>query len=173
MRNIIKAALAAAGLTFGVFGFHHDANAQANLCALLPESDVSSVIGNPVKLDAGDEERNKAGSGSFRSRTCNYDPRKGLGTAPNNARVTITESSSPAIAAQMYKVQTQLSPGASSDVPLKGVGDEAQADPKGGTLYMRKKNISVYVQVGRRDLDVARESAMAKELAQKIAARIP
>jgi hypothetical protein len=96
----------------------------------------------------------------------------GIGSGPATVRVNVTEASSAPIAAQMFKVQTQFNPAGKGE-PVSGVGDEAQSYHTAGSIYMRRKNVVVDVHVGLRDLNADRESTMAKELALKIAARVP
>ncbi|HEX5281831.1 MAG TPA: hypothetical protein VFW28_17255 [Micropepsaceae bacterium] len=170
MRNNIGLVLAAAGLA--LFGFTPAARAQANLCAMLPGADVSSVVGSPVKLDGGSKpETNKSGTGTLTSQSCTYDPPGGIGSGPATVRVNITQASSVPLGAQMFKAQMQFNPVGKGD-PVSGVGDEAQSFRAAGSIYMRKKNILADIHVGLRDLNTDRELAMGKALAVKIAARV-
>jgi hypothetical protein len=148
--------------------------AQTKLCSLLPQAEVSSVLATPVKLSEGAVETNTTGSGTLRSQTCNYDPPGGIGSGPATVRVTIVEASTPSAAAQLFKVESQtLRPMVAGEArPLSGVGDEAAAFPKPGSVYMRKKNLTVDISVKLRDLNRDREVALGKELATKAASRI-
>src|SRR5215831_9320284 len=68
------------------------AQTNSNLCALLPDTDVTTVVGTPVKLSAKPIETNKTGGGgTLRSQQCVYDPPAGTGTGPTSARITISE----------------------------------------------------------------------------------
>jgi hypothetical protein len=149
------------------------ASAQTNstLCALLPAADVSAVVGTPVKLSAGAVETNKTAGGTLRSQRCTYDPPKGIGTGPTTVRITITEASAPAIAGQWFKMEASLAPSGPPQ-PLSGIGDEAVAFPKSGSVNMRKKSVMLDISVGRRDLDLQKEIEESKQLAQKAATRI-
>ena len=148
--------------------------AQTNLCSLLPQAEVSSVLATPVKLSEKAIETNTARGVTLRSQTCNYDPPGGVGSGPATVRVTITDASSPSVAAQLFKVESQtLRPMVAGEgQPLSGVGDEAVAFPEPGSVYMRKKNVTVDISVKLRDLNRAREVALGKELATKAASRI-
>jgi hypothetical protein len=150
------------------------AGAQTNLCALLPQSDVSSVVGTPVKLAEGRSENGLPGTGIVRSQTCNYDPPGGIGSGPATVRVTFSEGESPAAAARMLKAQLQFLPGvAGKGEALSGVGDEAQSFHTPGSVSMRKKAVIVDIHVGLRDLNLDKEVAMGKALALTIAAHVP
>jgi hypothetical protein len=148
--------------------------AQTNLCSLLPQADVSSVLATPVRLSEGAIETNTTGAVTLRTQTCNYDPPGGIGSGPATVRVTITNASSPSAAAQLFKVESQtLRPMVAGEgQPLSGVGDEAVAFPKPGSIYMRKKNLTVDISVKLRDLNRDREVTLGKELATKAASRI-
>ena len=128
-----------------------------------------------MKLAASAVETNKTGGGgTLRSQQCVYDPPRGIGTGPTTVRITISEASSPTIAAQWFKADADtLRPmTAGKGEPLNGIGDEAFAFPKAGAVYMRKKSTLVDISVGRRDLDLREEVDLGKQLAQKAAARI-
>jgi len=142
---------------------------------MLPQSDVSSAVGTPLKLTDSKVETNATGTATLQTQTCNYDPPGGIGSGPTTVRVIITAASSVPIAAQTYKFETQtIRPMvAGKGVPLSGVGDEAQSFHAPGTVYMRKKNIIADIHVGLRDLNLDKEVAMGRELALKIAAHIP
>jgi len=151
------------------------AQTNSNLCALLPDADVSAVVGTPVKLSAKPVETNKTGGGgTLRSQQCVYDPPAGIGTGPTSARITISEASSPAIAAQWFKMDAEtLRPmAAGQGLRLSGIGDEAFAFPKAGAVYVRKNSTLLDILVSRRDLDLQKEIDLGKQLAQKAAARI-
>src|ERR1700730_2563133 len=143
--------------------------AQTNLCSLLPQAEVSSVLATPVKLSEKAIETNTARGVTLRSQTCNYDPPGGIGSGPATVRVTISEASSPSAAAQLFKAQSEtlLPMVAGEGKPLSG-GDEAVAFPKPGSVYMRKKNVTVDISVKLRDLNRDREVALGKELATKV-----
>jgi hypothetical protein len=147
---------------------------QTNLCSLLPQADVSSVLATPVRLSDSAIETNTSASVTLRTQTCNYDPPGGIGSGPATVRVTISEASSLSAAAQIFKAQSQtlLPMVAGVGQPLSGVGDEAVAFPKPGSIYMRKKNLTVDISVKLRDLNRDREVGLGKELATKAASRI-
>ena len=110
----------------------------------------------------------------MQSQICNYNPPGGIGSGPTTAMVTFTETDSPSAAAQWFKAQLQFLPGVTGKgEPIAGLGDEALSFHASGAIYMRKKNVMVDVHVGRRDLDLDKEVAMGKALAQKIAAKVP
>jgi hypothetical protein len=151
------------------------AQTNSNLCALLPDTDVTAVVGTPVKLSAKPIETNKTGGGgTLRSQQCDYDPPRGIGTGPTTVRVTISEASSPSVAAQWFKTDAEtLRPmGAGNGQRLSGIGDEAFAFQKAGGVYMRKQSVMVDIIVGRRDLDLQKEVDQGKQIAQRAAARI-
>jgi len=169
MRSLVfvVAALTAGTISAG-------AQISTHLCALLPDADVSAVVGTPVKLVAGAVETTNVGGGTLRSQQCSYNPPGGIGSGPTTVRVTISEASSPAVAAQMFKVESQtLRPMVAGNAePVAGLGDEAVAFPKPGSVYMRKKGTIVDISVGLRDLDTVKAIALGKQLAQKAAARV-
>jgi hypothetical protein len=169
MRRILSFAV-----TLSWVAFPATAQTNPNLCAFLPEAEVSGVVGTPVKLTAGTVETNKTGAGTLRTQMCNYNPPGGIGSGPTTVRVTISEASSATMAAQLFKAESEtLRPMVAGKAePLSGVGDEAVAFPKPGSVYMRKKNVTVDISVGRRDLDLGKEVALGKQLAQRAAARI-
>jgi hypothetical protein len=148
--------------------------AQTNLCSLLPDAEVSSVLATPVKLSASAIETNTSGAVTLRTQVCNYDPPGGIGSGPATVRVTISEASSLSAAAQIFKAESQtLRPMVAGEgKPLSGVGDEAVAFPKPGSVYMRKKNVTVDISVKLRDLNRDREVVLGKVLATKAASRI-
>jgi hypothetical protein len=151
------------------------AAAQTNLCAMLPDTDVGAIIGNPVKLSAGNTNSSAlgGGAGTMQSQVCNYNPPRGIGTEPNTAMVTITSLASPTAAAQWFKAQLQFLPGVTGKgEPIAGVGDEALSFHQSGAIYVRRKNVMADVHVGRRDLDLDKEVAMGKAVAQKLVANI-
>jgi hypothetical protein len=109
----------------------------------------------------------------MRGQICNYDPPGGIGSGPTTVLVTITSTDSASTAAQWLKAQLQFLPGvAGKGEPLTGVGDEAVSFHASGSVYMRKKNVIADIHVGRRDLDLDKEVAMGKALAQKLVARV-
>ena len=174
MRIIVKLTVAIAVLAGAVRGLAFGVGAQTNLCALLSQADVSSVVGTPVKLAEGEPENGLPGTGMLRNQSCRYDPPGGIGSGPATVRVTFSEGESPAAAAKMFKAQLQFLPGvAGKGEPLSGVGDEAQSFHAPGSVYMRKKNVIVDIHVGLRDLNLDKEIAMGKALALKIATRVP
>lgn len=150
------------------------AQANPNLCALLPEADVSTVVGTPLKLSAGTIETNSTAGGTLRTQRCSYNPPGGIGSGPTTVRITISQASSPALATQIFKAEAKtLRPMVAGEgQPLTGVGDEAVAFSKSGSVYMRTKSVTVDISVGLRDLNLEKEVALGKQLAQKAAGRI-
>jgi hypothetical protein len=151
------------------------ATAETSLCAMLPQADVIGVVGTPVKLSEGKMDTSTLGGGlgSTRSQICSYDPPGGIGSGPTTVRVTITSTDSASAAAQWLKAQLQFLPSLTGKgEPLTGVGDEALSFHASGSVYMRRKNVIADIHVGRRDLDLDKEVAMGKALAQKLAARV-
>jgi hypothetical protein len=178
MRSIVNRTLAMAGLAGlagGVLALALPAWAQTNLCSLLPQADVSTVVGTPVKLSDSKVETSPTATGTLRTQSCNYGPPGGIGSGPANVRVTISQADSPAVAAQLFKSQAEtiLPMIAGKGESLSGVGDEARSFHAPGSVYMRKKNVTADIHVGLRDLDLDKEVAMGKELALKLAARLP
>lgn len=171
----VRQTLIAASLASGIFAFSSGAQGQANLCALLSQGDASSAVGTPVKLADSKVETNTTGTTTLRTQACNYDPPGGIGSGPATVRVIITDATSAPVAAQIFKFETQtIRPMvAGKGVPLSGVGDEAQSFHAPGSVYMRKKNVIADIHVSLRDINLDKEVAMGRELALKIAARIP
>jgi hypothetical protein len=161
--------------TMAISCFAVPAHAQKSLCSLLPQTDVSSVLGTPMKLSESAIETNSTRTGSLRSQTCNYGPPGGIGSGPATARVTISEVSPPTAATQMFKAESQtlIPMVAGKAQPLSGLGEEAVAFPAAGSVYVRKKNVLIDIAVGLRDLNRDKEIALGKELAAKATARIP
>ena len=142
---------------------------------MLPQADVTAVVGTPVKLSEGKIDTTPLGGGlgTTRSQICSYDPPGGIGSGPTTVRVTITSADSPSAAAQLLKAQLQFLPGLTGKgEPVMGLGDEALSFHASGAVYVRKKNVIADVHVGRRDLDLDKEVAMGKALAQKLVARV-
>jgi hypothetical protein len=150
------------------------AQTNSNLCALLPAADVSAIVGTPVKLSAKPVETSPTGGGgTMRSQSCVYDPPRGIGTGSTEVRITISEASSPTIATQWFKMYTSLVPSAAGKgEPLSGIGDEALAFPKAGSVYVRKKTTLLDILVSRNDLDLKKDLDLSKQVAQKAATRI-
>ncbi|HEV3056692.1 MAG TPA: hypothetical protein VGY48_00530 [Vicinamibacterales bacterium] len=175
MGSIGTRTLALAALAGGVLALALPVRAQTNLCSLLPQADVSSVVGTPVKLADSKIETSTSPTGTLRTQVCNYGPPGGIGSGPANVRVTISQADSTSVAAQLFKSQaeTLLPMVAGKSEPLSGVGDEARSFHVPGSIYMRKKNVTVDIHVGLVDLNLDKEVAMCKELALKLAARLP
>ena len=149
------------------------AAAQTNLCAMLPAADVTAVVGTPVKLSAGKVDTLPSGTGKIVSQVCNYNPPGGIGSGPTTVMVTVSQTDSPSAAAQWFKAQLQFLPGVTGKGdPIAGLGDEALSFHQSGAIYMRRKNIMADIHVGRRDLDLDKEVAMGKSIAQKLAAKV-
>jgi hypothetical protein len=174
MRSLLNLT-AIAGLAGVALALPPAATAQTSLCAMLPQAEVTAVVGTPVKLSEGKMDSSPLGGGlgTMRSQICNYDPPGGIGSGPTTVRVTITSTDSASAAVQWFKAQLQFLPSAAGKgEPLAGVGDEAVSFHASASIYMRKKNVIADIHVGRRDLDLDKEVAMGKTLAQKLAARV-
>lgn len=149
------------------------AQTSTNLCALIPDADVSAVVSTPVKLSTKPIETSKvAGGGTLHSQQCLYEAPGGIGTGTTSVRIGIDEADSPAVAAKWFKAMAELSSGAGKGAPLNGLGDEAIAYPQAGAVHLRKKNMLIDILVSRRDLNLQKELDLSKQLAQKAAARI-
>ena len=150
------------------------AQTSSNLCALMPDADVSAVVGTPVKLSAKPIETNPVGGGgTLHSQECLYEAPGGIGTGTTSVRIGVSEADSPAVAATWFKAMAEFNPSAAGKgEPLSGLGDEAIAYPKAGAVYVRKKNMLVNILVSRRDLNLEKELDLSKQLAQKAGARI-
>lgn len=173
MRRIATVTLIAAALVGAGLALAPAVAAQTSLCALLPQADVISVIGTPVKLSESKVDTLALRGGKMRSQTCDYDPPGGIGSGPTTVRVTISSTDSASAATQWFKAQLQFLPGlAGKGEPLAGVGDEAMSFHSAGSVYARKKNVMADIHVGLRDLNSDKEVAMGKALALKIAARV-
>ena len=138
---------------------------------MLPAADVTAVVGSPLKLVEGKIDTSPLANGKMRSQICNYEPPGGIGSGPTTAMVTINSTDSAPAAAQWFKAQLQFTPGGKGE-PLSGVGDEAVSFHASGSVYVRRKNVMANIHVGLRDLNLDKEVAMSKALAQKIAARV-
>lgn len=149
------------------------AQTSTNLCALMPDAEVSAVVGTPVKLSAKPMETNPVGGGgTLHSQECLYEAPGGIGTGTTSVRIGIDEADSPMVAAKWFKAMSELPSGAGKAEPLSGLGDEAIAYPQAGAVHLRKKNMLVNILVSRRDLDLQKELDLSKQLAQKAVARI-
>jgi hypothetical protein len=173
MRIALKPLLRIAVLAGVALATATAAAAQTSLCAVLPQADVIGVVGTPEKLSEGkiDTSTLGGGLGKVRSQICNYDPPGGIGSGPITVMVILTMADSPSAMAQWFKAQQQFSPAGKGE-PMSGVGDEALSFHAAGSIDMRKKNVMAHIQVGRRDLDLDKELAMGKAIAQKLATHI-
>jgi hypothetical protein len=175
MRNVLNLMLMMASLVGIALAPPPEATAQTSLCAMLSTTDVTAVVGMPLKLTESkiDTATLGGGAGNVQSQTCNYDPPGGIGSGPTTVRATMTSSASPSQAALWFKTQLQFLPSLAGKAdPLAGVGDEAVMFHAAGGVYVRKKNLTADIHVGRRDLDLDQEVAAAKTLARKFAGRV-
>src|SRR6516225_693517 len=108
-------------LVVTLIGITSPATAQtsSNLCALMPDADVSAVVGTPVKLSAKPIETNKVGGGgTLHSQECLYEAPGGIGTGTTSVRIGIDEADSPMVAAKWFKAMSELPSGAGKAEPL-------------------------------------------------------
>lgn len=149
------------------------AQTTSNLCTLMPEADVSAVVGTRVKLSAKPIETNKVGGGgTLHSQQCLYEPPGGIGTGTTTVRIGIDEADSPAVAEKWFKAMAQFPSGAGKAEAVSGLGDEALAYPAAGSVHLRRKNMLVDILVSRRDLDLGKELELSKQLGRKAVERV-
>ena len=143
------------------------AQTTSNLCALLPEADVSAVVGTQVKLESPPPPV----AGTPRLQQCIYGTPRG-GKSPTTVRVIFEENTSATVAAQSFQTGTVLLDArrGKKGQPLSGIGDEALAYPM--EIMVRKHNMVAHIAVGTGSTMSPKELEQSKQLAQKAAAHI-
>jgi hypothetical protein len=144
------------------------AAAQANYCSLLSTQEVAAVLGAPVVL-SGDGSAKALPGTQVRSQDCKYETKE---THKKYMDMTVEETPSPALAATLFKSESQIFGSNLGPQPISGLGDEALLYPASGSLYMRKKNLCLHFRLSGYALSTETRVAVVKKLAARAISQI-